>query len=447
MSPEEVASLSSQTRRYGHGLDMDVDQYCPPLIRIKNGNVAKRQPHVRQMGADYWKSQCSFRHLKTSGRVDELKDRIRERDRSKDIVIKQELDRIRGLLNAHYEQQEKEDTERWWQNPLTKLERKIESDAQRALAELLERDPAVRNSVLVIRTSTTALSYWAAKFGLACQNAEPAQSMISVTDDGLSWGSWTVIGGADMVQQQVNKMSEQVELETQREKARQDAAREARRVEKQNRHAALINEARRQDDWDLTGSWSIKCTELATFSDETRARLFMEVFVDDYDLNDVRGPDDQSGDEEDHDEEEVIDQQRPRAAVTSRDTHIPRYCANFNFGVIEGVMRIYPPAASRSNTAPFKISSDSNFEYIWRGRETGESKIQTTADEHVLPITFGDHGTTFEGTFHCEFLRPVRIVGQKVSHGRGRKMSSDEGWRGLSERGWERERRTRWGRW
>lgn len=246
MTPEEASRLYGQLTRYGTHYDPNVDAYCPPLLRIKNGNIAKRQPKVREMGTNYWKSQCSFRHLGTSGRIEELKDRVRNRDRSKDIAIKQELDRIQSLLDVHNAQQEKEREERWWQDPSIRLELKIESDAQRALKALLDQNPGLRNSVRIIRTRTNALTYWSQQFGLACQTVEPPQSILM--NDWLSWGSWSVIGRADLVQQQVNKLSEQAKKEAQAEQARADAAEEAKRLEQRKRQAALLDEAKGLND-------------------------------------------------------------------------------------------------------------------------------------------------------------------------------------------------------
>lgn len=421
MGPDELASFSAQCTRYGTSFDENVDHYCPPLVRIKNGNVAKRQPQVREMGTNYWKAQCSFRGLKTTGRVEELKDRIRNRDRSQDAAVKQEQDRIRGLLDAHYEKKALEDAERWWQDSSIKLELKVQSDAQRALKELLDRDPGIRNSAFVLQTRSNALTYWAQQFGLACQIVEPPQSMLAGMDDWLSWGSWSVVGRADLVQQQVDTLTRQASSEARAERDRVNSAREAKRVELQTQFDAFVDEAKRQEDWDLTGSWYVQCTELANYSSHQPETLSMEIYQDDYGLNDVRGLSRQNG-----------------------TVPFPRFCATFEFGIVEGVMRIYPPESSRSSTVPFKVSSNPRFEYIWRGRETGEGEIQTTADAKVFPITFGLHGTTFEGTFECEYLQGVKIVGRKVSHGHGRRMGSEEKWRSLSERAWARECSSRW---
>ncbi|KJY00660.1 hypothetical protein TI39_contig319g00001 [Zymoseptoria brevis] len=198
MTPEEVGRLEKQLRRYSTAFDDNVDQYCPILVRTKKGTVAKRQPQVRNMGADYWKGQCSFRGLRTIGKIEDLKDLIRGRDRSKDVTIKQGIDKIQQTLGVYRKQKEKADS----------------SD------ELLEKEPAMRSSCLVIQTRSNALKHWAEQYKLACQIVEPPESMLQ-SSYGF-WGHWTVIGRPDLVQQQVKKLSQQCNAEKKEAKARFD---------------------------------------------------------------------------------------------------------------------------------------------------------------------------------------------------------------------------------
>ena len=449
MTPEEANKLEKQQFRYNRPFDLNVDQYCPPLKRIKSGAIAKHQPKTQNMGTDYWKAQCSFRGLKTSGRIDDLKDLIRSRDKSKDAAIKQEQDRITAVLHAYYDQKELDDEEREWKKSSTTLEWKVGSDAQRALKELLEVRPETRDSCVVVQTSSTALNYWAKKFDLAIETVTPPKSA-------MSWSSWTVIGRADMVQKQVQKLGLQVDLEAKAARvqaakatAKADIARAAKLKEKQTKLAALLAEAKKMKDWDLTGSWTVHCDELAEYRDDPPAELTMEIYRDEYRLDDVRDANGMNEDDYydaryDLTSEEEEGKRQADANIVMDLPHIPRYYARFEFGVVEGTMRIFPPESARTKTATFKVSSNPRFEYVWRGRELGEGEIQTTADEKVLAITFGDHGTTFEGSFECEYVRPVKIVGKKTAHGHGRKGNSREEWLELSERAWNRAGSRRW---
>lgn len=438
---------NTQLSRYGHSFDSGVDQFCPPLVRNKNGAISKRQPRVQEMPIEYWKAQCSFRRLKTIGRKNELKDRIRNRDHAQDIAIKRRLDRAQALLDAEHELEEKARFERWWKHPTTQVETKIGFDKDRALKELLDQDPGILNSVLVLKKGSDSLVHSVRELGLSCQMFKPPRSMTARKTSYISGSFWSVLGREDLVQEYVNRMKEQTDTEAKTPVAMPNAVGEARKAEQQNRGAALLAKAKEMDDWDLTGSWSVQCTELATYSTGQPEKLSMEVYLDD---PNPRGSDRDSEDQYDsYDECEGREQTLPgSAAVMENDANSPRYCAKFNFAVVEGVMRIYsPPRSSRSKTTPWSVKANPRFHYIWRGRETGESQIQTNSDEEVYTITFGNHGTTFEGVFHCPFMRPLKIVGRKTTHGHGRKLNSENEWYGLSEDAWESERVGRWGRW
>lgn len=83
------------------------------------------------------------------------------------------------------------------------------------------------------------------------------------------------------------------------------------------------------------------------------------------------------------------------------DANIPRFYAAFDFGYMQGHMRLYPPVAVRPNAGPFSIKDNPTFEYVFRARETGEDRIDLDADSAAPEkLTFGDYGTTFEGIFN-----------------------------------------------
>ncbi|SMR49803.1 unnamed protein product [Zymoseptoria tritici ST99CH_3D1] len=458
MTPEEAGRLEKQLRRYNTAFDDNVDQYCPALVRTKKGTVAKRQPQVRNMGTDYWKGQCSSRGLRTTGKIEDLKDLIRGRDRSKDVTIKQEIDNIQQTLDAYRKQKEKEDFERWWKDPSVRLELKIDSDAERALTELLEKEPAVRSSCLVIQTRSNALKYWAEQYKLACQIVEPPESMLQ-SSYGF-WGHWTVIGRPDLVQQQVEKLSQQCNAEKKEAKARFDRAdkqeriraaqaEEQKRQQLRARRAVLLREAAELADWDITGSWTVECDVLATHMSEVPAELTMNIFRDDFRLRDPRDLNGRNADDEyehrydfedeDEAENENADGSSDDEEKTMDEPQMPRYCAEFNFDIVEGVMRIYPSVEARRSPSAFEVKRQPSFKYIWRGRETGESQIHVNSDETVYGIVFKDGGTSFHATFGGDFIKPVELIGTKVVHGRGQDKSSREKWLDLSESAWNRE--------
>lgn len=149
----------------------------------------------------------------------------------------------------------------------------------------------------------------------------------------------------------------------------------------------------------------------------------MEIFKDDYKLKSVC-----SGE------------------AVSEDSRRPRYCARFYFGVVKGIMRIYPLSSTPSSPEWTTVKDNPIFQFRWRGRETGEDQIQLEALEYQpRNITFSDSGTTVEGVFDCPYISGgLRFTGTKKSHGRGQTLSSEEEWRGLGKKAWNEECGSRW---
>jgi hypothetical protein len=136
---------------------------------------------------------------------------------------------------------------------------------------------------------------------------------------------------------------------------------ETAKAQKRAQHQAFLDQAKTNDDWDLTGKWSIRCDELSQYrtGPERPERLGMEVFRDDYKLNAVCIDEPSSDSEEDEPSRDYIGgvigsqyyyghpqpERRVRTAPipeSAADSRRPRYCAKFHFGVVEGIMRIYP---------------------------------------------------------------------------------------------------------
>lgn len=229
---------------------------------------------------------------------------------------------------------------------------------------------------------------------------------------------------------------------------------EALNAARQAQRRAFIAEASKQADWDLTGQWVVQCHELATYRTMSPERLSLTIYKDDYQLDAV------CEDEPDSEEDEygpggyrygvspTVEQKPIPQKDSPSDQQRPRLCAKFNFGVIEGIMRIYPPLSARSNADWTGIKQNPTFEYRWRGMDTGEGQIQLEALEFVRSMTFSEHGTKFEGLFDCPFVGgPLQITGLKISHGRGQKLSSAYEWSHLNERTYGKDSRRRWGGW
>ena len=227
---------------------------------------------------------------------------------------------------------------------------------------------------------------------------------------------------------------------------------EVAKAEKRAQHRAFSDEAKANDDWDLTGKWTIHCDELSQFRDgpECSEKLRMEIFRDDYKLNAVC-VDEAESDSEDHYSREYHgnSKRRGRAAPgpeSAADSRRPRYCAKFSFGVVKGIMRIYPSSSTPSSPEWTTVKDHPTFQFRWRGRETGEGQIELEALAYQpRSITFSDSGLKLEGMFDCPYISgPLRFTGTKKSHGKGQTLSSAKKWRGLNERAWNEECGSRW---
>jgi hypothetical protein len=66
-------------------------------------------------------------------------------------------------------------------------------------------------------------------------------------------------------------------------------------------HQAFLDQTKADDDWDLTGKWTIHCDELAQHSNspEQPEKLHMEISKDDYKLNAVNVDEAESDSEDD----------------------------------------------------------------------------------------------------------------------------------------------------
>lgn len=453
MTPEEIERAPKSLSRYNERFDPNVDQHLPAdLVKTKKGAIAKRQPHYPKRTQAYYKAQCSFRGLRTTGSTDELQQILKFRDRSNDVRVKQALDRTRELLDAEYEKQEKESAERWWNDPARTLEEKANEDAMRALRESLMKEDLLTASCAVLTLDAWGLERAAQQLGLAYQLVNAPRSMCRAV---FGPASVHIVGSAKAVRQRAKQISDEAAEEERQIEEKRQAALAARREAMIQKQRALLSEAMRMEDWDLTGEWVLKCDALATYSSNTPARLSMTIYRDDFDISNPAKDEPRSDDEEDEFDSAPLGYAqyayaarappRPVAAAPTRnpDPTIPRFCAEFNFAVIEGIMRLYPQNAGSSKN--YKIKDRPAFDYVWRGRETGESVIQLEAEGMVHHITFGNHGTSFEGTYKCPYIAgELAISGIKVSHGRRQKLSSAQKWSDLSERAYDEECVGRW---
>jgi hypothetical protein len=125
---------------------------------------------------------------------------------------------------------------------------------------------------------------------------------------------------------------------------------------------------------------------------------------------------------------------KPRLRAAPRldsaaDSRRLRYWARFNFGVAEGVMRIYPLSSTPSSPEWTTVKDNPTFQFRWQGRETGEGQIQLEALESLWSMTFSKDGIKVDGVFDCPYISGgIRFTGTKTSHGRDQTLSSAHEW-------------------
>jgi hypothetical protein len=343
--------------------------------------------------------------------------------------------------------QEANHFEQYWQSLGTDFDQKLANDPQRALQEEMQKpDSRLLRSYSTYVNEPYDLSRAAKNLGLAYVDVQE----MSEVPPGCDFQRCQIIGEATAVDAHAKEFMKTATQKVKEQWSSWNARVEAAKAAKQAQHQALQAEAKAAQDWNLTGLWTVHCNELACYSSERPERLTMEIFKDDFNLNDVCGEDVESEARESYyahygeygyrntDERPARPKPKEESAA---ELQRPRFCAKFNFAVVEGIMRIYPLSSAANWTT---IQGNPTFEYRWRGRETGESEIQNGAQDYLQKMTFSDYGTKFEGVFHCTYTGPLRITGTKTAHGRGQVHSSAEEWSGLGEDAWDDECRSRW---
>jgi hypothetical protein len=454
MSPEEYQRAGCKLVRYGEHFDMSLDSKLPqPLKKTKAGKVAKRQPAYDERTKSYYQAQCSFRGLKTSGGKDELQQLLQHRDVRNDLEIRRELDQLENERRDYEKELERFRFERWWNDPASTFEAKLRRQPQRALEEEMQKPNSfLLKDCRVYRGHRYDLSRAAANLSLGY---EAVSGPIDLPP-GEEIQQCQIIGEATAVATNVIAFKQDAEKKVREQWASYNARFEAAKAQIRAERQAFRDQASSNDDWDLTGKWIICCDQLSQYrtGPDHPEKLHMEIFKDDYKLNAVRVDEAESDSEDGEDYGRVLGcpgyygnpERRMRTAPVPEsvaDSRRPRYCARFHFGVVEGVMRIYPRSSSREWTA---VKDNPTFELRWRGRETGEGEIQTEALEYpARTITFSNVGIKFEGLFDCPYISGVlRFTGTKTTHGRGQTLSSANEWREMNEKAWSKESRSRW---
>ncbi|KAF2170565.1 hypothetical protein M409DRAFT_19384 [Zasmidium cellare ATCC 36951] len=461
MTAKQHREAEAKLTRYGKRFDLKLEDHLPHgVVMTKKGTVAKRQPRYVPLSKGYYQAQCSFRGLNCNGSVEELQQRLKANyDHGRDIQIDRELENVRHALFLHMdaevsrvqEQCRIEQEKQQWKK--MSLQERIWRDATRALKQSLKVEDVLRKSCHVIKPCCRGLQEAANSLGLAyeCVDTDPKREAF----DRFGNTRCQIVGEKAAVKRTAMQL-----VEDAARKRREAVAKEKARLAKMEaQKEAVLDQATKMADWDITGSWIVECNGLVEdYYVGKRPELKMEIWRDDFDLDNVRGiepPTDEEnsensedGTDEDTDQDMSDWDDEEKSILTGEAARIPRFCADFHFNVTEGTMRIYPPKKNRPAEGPFSVKDNPSFRYRWRGRETGEGEIMVDSDERVERILFGSHGTTFRGTYKCPFIEGVFMIkGTKIRHGNQQEQGTEHSWDDFTEEAWEVARERRWGRW
>jgi hypothetical protein len=393
-------------RKYGASFQADLSEYLP--ILLKNGSINKgKSRHQKQQSPDWWRSQCAFRGLSTSGRIEELQARLRSgpNTMTKELVelekkgqaewkVKEAFNQSKALQEYNDQQHNDE------QQGLSRLKAIFDNDNE-MLASLFKK-------------KCQGLDRAAKKLGLHHQwIRSPAFSLTFEWDD-----DWIIVGRTvSDVKAKVAAVKQQEDDRILAHETREEEKEKAARAAERRLHDSIANLSAKTGDWDVTGVWKITCPEF-------HARNY-------------------------------LGKQEPKLWIYRLNgTKVSQMFAKFDFLVVTGWLRFEDPAVQSLPAASvgqkrkrrawdsylipldMKPSPDRPvWSYRWRG--TPDEGYPEASDEDECSITFsGKGGCTLSGIFRsswldCEFTGVKLGTANPVEASR---ISVDDEWESLIPR-------------
>ncbi len=323
---------------------------------------------------------------------------------------------------------------------LRTVEEKVSFDPELFLREQFPVGSTGEDTIIIKFNYPGGLRHVASCLNLCClsTNAPKAARVAHYIHE-----QWTVIGRE---WPEVTSKIRQIEREAARA---EEALKEAEAEELNEAHAAIISRLKRGADWNVTGTWRIKYPEIDNGWDTTQLSLDIH-----------------------HDGRQMS--------------------GEFNWGILEGVMRFQNPGASKSrvvsksksttadkseteeegddeenededdeeddnledetdevsgegdpkqlpkpNITPNSIPSPQHptWTFRWRGRETGQGEIQLGSDQNLCSMTFrGPGGCKLNSIFYCDFIGECAFTGLKIGDGsKLQRVDIDGRWMEFSE--------------
>lgn len=200
--------------------------------------------------------------MKTFGGKEELQQLLQHRDATKDLEIRRELDRLQNETRALEVEQEKVRFELWWDDATTTLEDKFQQDLQHALQEEMQKPGSfLLQSCRIYRGHRYNLPRAAATLSLGY---EAVCGRVNLPPGG-GIQRCEIIGEARAVATNAAASKQNAEKKAQEQWASYNTRLEVAKAERRVQHQAFLDQARANDDWDLTGKWTIDCDELAQY--------------------------------------------------------------------------------------------------------------------------------------------------------------------------------------
>jgi hypothetical protein len=413
----------------GHGYHENLESFFPRIALTKAGKVAKRQVIPPKQPVDWWKAQCAFRGLNSTGTIQELQNHLKAHPNAQRM---QGLTDLEATIAMEYKQKRE----------AAQRAAKLEQDAKdaEALSQtkkfLQAQFPAGHDpgkAIVVDGGSHFDLHGVASSLGLRTREIGVFKLCIII-------GSATAREEAEKKRKEAEKKRKEIE------------ARKAQR-----KYESVVKASGTEKNWvDVTGVYQIKCAEIE------------EQWPDDIDRDGMK--------------------LRIQCVTTKKG---PQMYAEFDFGVLKGAFRFERQDNEKPITKPVKKTGDKRkreaydeageadkddydgyggprsptpeafylgstqmpsvkrptWNYRWRGREAGENVIDLSADEKAYSLTFsGPGGTLLTGTFGASVLETCKFTGKKISMS-DEPMDIGEIWADHNERAYSRECCRRWGGW
>jgi hypothetical protein len=373
-------------RKNGASFHPDVSEYLP--ILFKNGSINKARSQRREaQSADWWRAQCAFRGLPTSGSIGDVQARLRS---GANTMIR-ELDELEKKAKAKWKAEDDANQRRARQE-YQDQQCKDELNGVNHLKAIFTDNNVTRASIF--KKDFQGLERAATKLGLQFRWIRaPTISLSFEWDD-----SWIIVGrtAADVEAKHAEVRSEdrdRILAQKMQKEEEQKAARDA----ETRLYASIADLSAAKGDWDVTGVWKITCPEF-------------------------------------HDPNSLNNENMNFRIYRVSGTKISQMFAKFDFGIVKGWLRFEDPATQnipaisvgqkrkRRAWDSFLIPLDTKpslryptWSYRWRGRANGgEGYMEHGSDEFPCSITFsGKGGCALSGTFNSDFLE-CEFMGVKV---------------------------------